>query len=1531
MRTILLTLLFFISQLSLFASNPDVDGGMIVTTDGATQLDICAGDGISDEFDVVLTGNVGTFSAWVITDADGNILGLPAAPPFDLEGAGEGVCLVWHLSHEDDLTGAEVGANADDLGGCFDLSNPITVTRTGVNGGALETTDGATELDICAGDGVSDAFDVVLTDNEGTNSAWVITDDAGNILALPPAPPFDLEGAGGGICLVWHLSFEDGLTGAEVGMNAADLEGCFDLSNPITVTRTGVNGGALETTDGATQLDICAGDGVSDAFDVVLTDNEGTNSAWVITDADGNILGLPAAPPFDLEGAGEGVCLVWHLSFEDGLMGAEVGLNANDLIGCFSLSNPVTVTRTGVNGGALETTDGATELDICAGDGVSDAFDVVLTDNEGTNSAWVITDDAGNILALPPAPPFDLEGAGGGICLVWHLSFEDGLTGAEVGMNAADLEGCFDLSNPITVNRTGVNGGALETTDGATQLDICAGDGVSDAFDVVLTDNEGTNSAWVITDADGNILGLPAAPPFDLEGAGEGVCLVWHLSFEDGLMGAEVGLNANDLIGCFSLSNPITVTRTGVNGGALETTDGATELDICAGDGISDAFDVVLTDNEGTNSAWVITDDAGNILALPPAPPFDLEGAGGGICLVWHLSFEDGLTGAEVGLNAADLEGCFDLSNPITVNRTGVDGGSIATPDGQVEFEICVGDGESDAFDVVLTDDEGTNSAWVITDADGNILALPAAPPFDLEGAGAGTCLVWHLSFEDGLTGADVGENAADLEGCFDLSNPITVIRNPQPEGGMLELAGGGTELDICAGDGVSDAFDVALTGNTGPNEAWVITDILGNILGLPAGPPFDLEGAGSGVCLVWHLSFEDGLVGAEVGLNANDLEGCYDLSNPITVNRTGVDGGEIETTDGQIVLEICAGDGESDAFDVNLTGTDGSNSAWVITDLDGNILGLPAAPPFDLEGAGAGTCLIWHLSFEDGLVGAEVGLNANDLEGCFDLSNAITVIRNEEPMGGTLSLVGGGTEIDICAGDGVSDAFDVELMGNTGSNSAWVITDADGNILGLPAAPPFDLEGAGEGVCLIWNLGFEDGLMGAEIGMNANDLEGCFGLSNPITVTRTGVNGGILTTTDGTTELDICAGDGVSDAFDVTLTDNEGTNSGWVITDTDGNILGLPAAPPFDLEGAGEGVCLVWHISFEDGLMGAEVGMNAADLEGCFSLSNPITVTRTGVNGGDLVTADGASELDICAGDGISDAFDVFLAGNEGTNSAWVITDADGNILELPAGPPFDLEGAGEGVCLVWHLSFEDGLMGAEVGMNANDLEGCFSLSNPITVNRTGVEGGMVTTVDGEETLEICVGDGEADEYSFQTTSTLGEYAYVVTDEDNIIVGLPPANTVDFEGAGFGTCRVWGLSYSGNVTAELGQDAAAVSLSDDCFVLSETFVTVIRDTTGANCITATFEVNPADFNLSMKPNPVSQMLFVEWSSDQFEGDELNVQLYNANGVQMTQFVERPLGLNHRFEINVQNYPAGVYLLQVRDGNRIRTERFIKQ
>ncbi len=1406
-----------------------------------------------------------------------------------------------------------------------------TICSENIIGGTISTTDPTT---ICAGDGIDDPINVALENNTGTNSAWVITDTLGNILGLPSGSPFDLEGAGSGVCVIWHLSYESGLMGLEVGVNVANLTGCFDLSNPIPVTRNGVNGGDLTTTDTLTALTICAGDGVSDAFDVLLTNTDGTNSAWVITDTSGNILGLPPGPPFDLEEAGSGICLIWHVSYEDTLMGAEVGMNAADLSGCFDLSNAIIVTRIGVNGGDLTDVEGLTEFTMCAGDGISDEFDIILTGEEGTNSGWVVTDTLGNILALPAEPPFDFEDAGTGVCLLWHISYEDGLMGAEVGMNASNLSGCFDLSNPITVTRNGVDGGELTTTDTLTELTICAGDGISDEFDVLLTNTEGMNSAWVITDTLGNILGLPPGPPFDLEGAGTGVCLIWHLSYADSLEGVEVGANAGDLVGCFDLSNPITVTRHGVNGGELTTADTLTTLTICAGDGLSDEFDVLLTNTEGSNSAWVITDTLGNILGLPPGPPFDLEGAGTGVCLVWHLSYEDGLIGAEVGMNANDLMGCFDLSNPITVTRHGVNGGMLTTVDTLTELTICAGDGISDAFNVLLTNVEGTNSAWVITDPLGNILGLPPGPPFDLEGAGAGTCLIWHLSYEDGLMGAEVGNNANDLMGCFALSNPVIVTRNGV-NGGNLVMSNGFTNYTICAGDGMDDPINVNLTDVEGSNSAWVITDDLGNILDLPAGPPFNLEGAGVGVCLIWHLSYEDGLMGAEVGMNANDLNGCFDLSNPITITRvSGADcdnicnseAGEISTDD---PTTICAGDGMGDPINVTLTGNAGMNFGWVITDTLGNILGLPPGPPFDLDGAGTGVCVIWHLSYDDGLEGAEVGLNANDLVGCFDLSNPITVIRNGVD-GGMLTTTDTLTELTICAGDGASDSFDVLLADTEGTNSAWVITDTLGNILGLPPGPPFDLEGAGTGVCLIWHLSYEGALIGVEVGANAGDLVGCYDLSNPITVIRNGVDGGVLTTTDTLTQLIICAGDGASDAFDVLLTDTEGTNSAWVITDTLGNILGLPPGPPFDLDGAGTGVCLIWHVSYEDTLMGAEVGMNAGDLIGCFDLSNPITVIRNGVNGGDLTTTDTLTELTICAGDGISDAFDVTLTGVEGTNSAWVITDTLGEILGLPAAPPFDLEGAGEGVCLVWHVSYTDTLVGAEVGMNAGNLSGCFDLSNPITVNRIGVDAGIVTIEGGAVADTICVGDGEPDSIFFANTSTLGQFQYVVTDENNMILGLPPGNVVDFEGAGGGVCRVWGLSYTGMLLAQLGDDAAAIDLSDECFVLTSDFVTIVRDTTGELCAVSTFEINPDDIRISINPNPVQYTLQVEMNFEHIENRDLQIEVFNALG-DLVAFEKYQAHQQVRFGLDVQDFSAGIYLLKATNGNRIVSRRFVKQ
>ncbi len=990
-------------------------------------------------------------------------------------------------------------------------------------------------------------------------------------------------------------------------------------------------------------------------------------------------------------------------------------------------------------------------------------------------------------------------------------------------------------------------GGIISFTDGSNVKTIIV-DGVPDPLDVVLDGNQvGTNSGWVITDLNLNILGLPAAPPFDLDPAGTGDCLIWYIRFEDGLTGAAVGNNAADLDGCFDLSNPITVERklpTDVNGGNISFTGGNTSESICV-DGNPDPLNVTADPSTvvGDSQAWVITDTQGNILGLPAAPPFDLDGAGPGTCLIWYLSFNGQITGAAVGNNAADLVGDFDLSNPLTVQRNQTDGGAIAFTNGATTTTIIV-DGTPDPL---MVDRDGTatgsNSAWVITDAQGNILGLPAAPPFDLDGAGVGTCLIWYLRFEDGLTGAAVGNNAADLMGCFDLSNPLTVERKLPTDvnGGNIEFDGGSTLETICV-DGTPDPLDVTVDGSTvvGESQAWVITDTQGNILGLPAAPPFDLDGAGPGTCLIWNLSFNGQITGAAVGNNAADLVGDYDLSNPLTVVRNYSNAGSIEFTNGATITTIIV-DGTPDPLDVNLDGTAaGTNRAWVITDDLGNILALPPAPPFDLDGAGVGTCLIWYLRYEDGLTGLATGNNAADLMGCFDLSNPLTVER-EDPTtvnGGNIEFVGSTTSETICV-DGTPDPLDVTVDASTvvGDSQAWVITDTQGNILGLPAAPPFDLDGAGPGTCLIWYLSFNGQITGAAVGNNAADLAGDFDLSNPLTVVRNYSNAGSITFDNGNTSATIIV-DGTPDPLGVTLDGTAaGTNRAWVITDDLGNILALPPAPPFDLDGAGVGTCLIWYLRYEDGLTGLATGNNASDLMGCFDLSNPLTVERIpptnpgSLASGSIQMPSGMTERSTCPGDDIDITVELNYTVTTG-EVAYFITDEDFNILGISPSSTVSLTGAPAGTCYIFAVNYTGNILVTPGDDFYNDdlTSGKDEAStNRIEVTREYVEGGTILTQRGESEVYVCTGDDDFIGFRARGEADNAEFTYVITDDNNNILGLNDDGFENFGQVPEGVCRVWGLSYTGNIIAQGGDNAAAVAITDGCWDLSDDFITIIR------------------------------------------------------------------------------------------------------
>ncbi|MEN1785219.1 MAG: hypothetical protein AAGF77_08785 [Bacteroidota bacterium] len=422
-------------------------------------------DGIPDNVSgITLSGfnGIGDAQNYVITDSDRNILGLPptltAVEGVDFDAAGVGDCYIYHITYITGLTGLEVNGNLDNLSGDFDLSNFIEVSRGALNAGEL--TGGPFSFVV---DGTSDFVSgIVLNDAalNGDMQTYVITDDARNILGLPPTleavEGVDFDGAGAGSCYIYHLTYSTGLGGLEAGGNLDNLTGQFDLSNFIVVDRLALNAGML--TGGPFQFSV---DGTPDMVNGITLDATALNGSlqtYVVTDEDLNILGLPptleAVEGVDFDGAGIGICLIWHLTYEEGIMGLAMGENAGDLAGNFALSNAVRVYRN-PNAGML--TGGPFTFMV---DGTPDMVSGIMLDNTNANgslSTWVITDDQGSILGLPPTladvEVVDFDGAGAGVCFIWYMRYEEGLMGLQPGSNVADLEGLYGLSNSISVTR----------------------------------------------------------------------------------------------------------------------------------------------------------------------------------------------------------------------------------------------------------------------------------------------------------------------------------------------------------------------------------------------------------------------------------------------------------------------------------------------------------------------------------------------------------------------------------------------------------------------------------------------------------------------------------------------------------------------------------------------------------------------------------------------------------------------------------------------------------------------------------------------------------------------------------------------------------------------------------------------------------------------------------------------------------------------------------------------------------------------
>jgi len=114
---------------------------------------------------------------------------------------------------------------------------------------------------------------------------------------------------------------------------------------------------------------------------------------------------------------------------------------------------------------------------------------------------------------------------------------------------------------------------------------------------------------------------------------------------------------------------------------------------------------------------------------------------------------------------------------------------------------------------------------------------------------------------------------------------------------------------------------------------------------------------------------------------------------------------------------------------------------------------------------------------------------------------------------------------------------------------------------------------------------------------------------------------------------------------------------------------------------------------------------------------------------------------------------------------------------------------------------------------------------------------GGFLYTGQGNK-ITITTGDGIPDPIQVFPFRVRGDnFTFVITDSESTVLAYTTNNTIDLEGVFVGTCRVYGLAYSGTLDTE---DEANLNINiqevttDGCTSVSRNFITIDRVADGA-------------------------------------------------------------------------------------------------
>jgi len=439
-----------------------------------------------------------------------------------------------------------------------------------------------------------------------------------------------------------------------------------------------------------------------------------------------------------------------------------------------------------------------------------------------------------------------------------------------------------------------------------------------------------------------------------------------------------------------------------------------------------------------------------------------------------------------------------------------------------------------------------------------------------------------------------------------------------------------------------------------------------------------------------------------------------------------------------------------------------------------------------------------------------------------------------------SISVSNNETEIYACAD---SKPFNVQFFKSDTSqlNYAYVIADGFDNVSSIQTAPLINFAGPTFATFRVWGIAYTDSLI-YTVGKDVSTIKsvtGCARLSeNVIIVQRDIPSASTAFFRSGSRDTAICFNNATRDTIVMQAPGNSTGRQAFVIAWFDGTIVDIFHGLTYIIDSLPRNSYFIYNVSYTGDLI-AKKNSNLFKSNfstSCFSIGQRFArIDIDSIQEGTAIVL--TQRRLFCPMDAKPDMFSVELTDALSSSQALILLDEQKICRQVALGTSIDLNSNLPGTYTINILRFSGRLLinkGDTVDRNSSRSfsSDCFKwVSSSIEINMVIPNGGKLTTNTGDTLIFTCPGDRLPDRITFDAIehSLKSNYHVVVVNEKNkIVANAERLNFIDFERFGPGTCRAYGVAYTGTLNLPVDSSFSKI-MSDDCYDLSDNFLIIVK------------------------------------------------------------------------------------------------------